>query len=122
MVFDSHSTLPYLWINIFGTEWVIISSILEEFARGNISPDVGSIPKGSHYERTMKIVCETEDRLVAELNDELKDVFRKHVDAQAEATLTTEIDRFIYGYRLGVLMTMEVFKGRDDAIFGGKDS
>ena len=69
----------------------------------------------------MKIVCETEDRLVAELGDDLKEVFRKHVDAQADATLTTEIDKFIYGYRLGVLMTMEVFNGREEAIFGSKD-
>jgi len=33
----------------------------------------------------------------------------------------SEVDIFIYGYRLGVLMTMEVFTGKEDAIFGGED-
>ena len=30
-------------------------------------------------------------------------------------------DKFIYGYRLGVLMTMEVFNGKEDLAVGGKD-
>jgi hypothetical protein len=29
--------------------------------------------------------------------------------------------KFIYGYRLGVLMTMEVFNGSEDAIYGRQD-
>jgi len=94
-----------------------MSSILEEFACG----DVGCFKKGSHYGRTMKILCETEDRLMSVLDGELKETFKKHVDAQAESNLITGIDKFIYGYRLGVLMTMEVFSGREDAIFGSND-
>jgi len=55
------------------------------------------------------------------LDGELKEIFKQHIDARAESDFITGIDRFIYGYRLGVLMTMEVFSGRGDAIFGGKD-
>jgi len=106
---------------IYEKGYLVMSSILEEFARGNISPDVGCFKKDSQYGRTMKTLCETEDRLMSVLGGELKETFKQHVDAQAESNLITGIDKFIYGYRLGVLMTMEVFNGREAAIFGGKD-
>jgi len=69
----------------------------------------------------MKILCETEDQLMPVLDGELKETFKQYINAQAESNLITGIDKFIYGYRLGVLMTMEVFNGREEAIFGGKD-
>ena len=52
------------------------------------------------------------------LEGKLKETLQQYVDAQAETNQITNTDKFIYGYRLGVLMTMEVFNGRHDAIFG----
>ena len=95
-----------------------MKSILEEFARGNISPDVGSIKRGTHYDRTMKALVENENKLTAGLGEELQNIFKQYIDLQLEANQISNIDKFIYGYRLGVLMTMEVFNGREDAIFG----
>jgi len=93
-------------------------SILEEFARGNISPNVGSIRRGTHYDRTMKALVENENKLTEGLVEELQDTMKQYIDLQAEANLISTTDSFIYGYRLGVLMTMEVFNGNDNAIFG----
>ena len=93
-------------------------SILEEFARGNISPNVGSVKRGSHYDRTMKDLVEAENKLTAGLGDELQETMKEYINHQAEANLISTTDSFIYGYRLGVLMTMEVFNGNDNAIFG----
>jgi len=98
-----------------------MQSILEEFARGNINPDVGSITRGSHYDKTMKALCENEDKLSSELTGELAEVLKRYTDLQLEANQITNVDKFIYGYRLGVLMTMEIFIGRDNAIFGKED-
>ena len=95
-----------------------MKNILEEFARGNISPDVGSIKRGTHYDRTMKALVENENKITAGLGDELQNTFKQYIDLQLEANQISGIDKFIYGYRLGVLMTMEVFNGREDAIFG----
>ena len=97
-----------------------MKSILEQFANGNIAPDVGTFKSGTPYARAVEIVASSEDKLLSKLEDELKEVFEKLMDAQMEAVLISNNDKFIYGYRLGVLMTMEVFTGRRDAIFDYK--
>jgi len=96
-------------------------SILEEFARGNISPNVGSVKRGSHYDRLGKALVEAENKITAGLGEELQDTMKQYIDLQGETNLISTTDSFIYGYRLGVLMTMEVFKGSDTAIYGGAD-
>ena len=98
-----------------------MKSILEEFARGNISPEPRFFKRDSHYGHTMKILSDSEEKLLSLLDGELKDTFKQFSDAQAEISLLSGIDRFIYGYRLGVLMTMEVFNGKDGLIVGGED-
>jgi hypothetical protein len=93
-------------------------SILEEFARGNINPNAGAIPKGSQYDLAMRTLSDCENKLMSALDDKLQEVLKQLTDAQAEANLITNTDKFIYGYRSGVLMTMEVFTGGSDSIFG----
>ena len=98
-----------------------MKSILQEFAIGNIDPHVGDIKKGSRYEHICNSANDKERELLSALEGNLKETFIKYTGDMAEAALIAETDKFIYGYRLGVLMTMEVFKGREDAIFGGED-
>lgn len=94
-----------------------MKSILEEFAYGNISPNISAIKKDSPYARAVEIIESNENKLLSKLEDELKESFRKLMNAQSEAVAISNTDKFIYGYRLGVLMTMEVFNGTDDIIF-----
>ena len=95
-------------------------SILEEFALGNINPNDGTIKKGTRYAKVMNLVVDIENKLFSALDEEPKVLFSKYSNAQLEANAISNNDKFIYGYRLGVLMTMEVFKGSDDNIFGGE--
>jgi len=97
-----------------------MKSILEEFAYGNISPEPRFFKKDSHYGRTMKILSDSEEKLLSVLDGELKDTLKKFSEAQAEISLLSGVDRFMYGYRLGVLMTMEVFNSKDDLIVGSE--
>ena len=99
-----------------------MTSILEEFARGNIPSELRTFEKASHFGRTMKILSDTEDRLLAALGDELTEIFKQFSAAQSEINLLSSIDKFVDGYRLGVLMTMEVFNYRDDLVIGGEAS
>ena len=99
-----------------------MKSILEEFARGNIPSELRTFKNDSHFGRTMKVLSDTEDRLLAALGDELTEVFKQFSAAQSEINPLSNIDRFIDGYRLGVLMTMEVFNYRDDLVVGGEVS
>ena len=98
-----------------------MKSILENFAYGNINPDMGIIKKGSKYERIMETIADSEEKLLSMLDGEPKELLITFSSAQLEANSISNVDKFIYGYRLGVLMTMEVFTGREDAIFGTED-
>jgi len=97
-----------------------MSSVLEEFARGNISPEPRLFKTDSHYGRTMRQLSESEEKLLGALSGEQKETLEKFIDAQAEINFLAGIDKFIYGYRLGALMTMEVFAGKENLIAGEK--
>lgn len=97
-----------------------MQSVLEEFARGNISPEPRFFKRGSRYGKAMQMVSDTEEKISSLLKDSDKELLKTFADAQAEISLLSGIDRFIYGYRLGVLMTMEVFDGKGDLIVGGE--
>ena len=98
-----------------------MKTILEEFAYGNISPEPRFFKKDSHYGRTMKTVSDNEEKLLSMLDENAQAMLKQFTEAQAEISLLSCVDRFIYGYRLGVLMTMEVFNGKGDLIAGGED-
>ena len=97
-----------------------MKSILEEFAYGNISPEPRFFKNNTHYGRTMKILSDSEEKLLSVLDGESKETLKKLTDAQAEISILSGVDRFMYGYRLGVLMTMEVFNGKENLIVGGE--
>jgi len=99
-----------------------MQSILKEFALGNINPDDGFFKKDSHYGRVIKAISDSEEKLLSMLDGESKETLIQLTGAQLEANSISNMDKFIYGYRLGMLMTMEVFEGREDAIFGRRDS
>ncbi len=90
-----------------------MKSILEEFALGNISPEPRFFKKNSRYEHAMQQLIDTEEKLFSVLNEQEKELLKTFSETQSEVSFLSGIDRFIYGYRLGVLITMEVFNGKD---------
>jgi len=99
-----------------------MQSVLEEFAYGNISPEPRFYKPGSRYGQALEVLAGYERELLTVLNGQEKGLFEKFVESQTEVNLITNADKFIYGYRLGVLMTMEVFNGKNDLIAGGNGS
>ena len=87
-----------------------MNNILKEFAYGNLNPNNGIIVKGTHYETVVNTIAKTEEKLLSLLDGEQKDLLIQFSSAQSEANAISNTDKFIDGYRLGVLMTMEVFK------------
>lgn len=96
-----------------------MKSILEEFARGNIAPGPRFFKQDSRYARAIKKLTECEDELLAALSEDEKGTLKEFTDTQADIDTLTGVDSFIHGFRLGVLMTVEVFEGKDDLIVGG---
>ena len=86
-----------------------MKSILEEFAYGNISPEVQAFKPDSPYGQVMKAAAGNEQKLLAKLSEEEKIIFEKFIDTQFEINHLTAVKNFIYGYKLGLLMTAEAF-------------
>ena len=95
-----------------------MQSILEEFAYGNVSLPPCSLPQTPAYKEAARLAAVNEENLLARLNEEEKDIFEKFLDAQGEAHHFTEIEHLIRGYKLGVLMTAEVFVTGGDLTAG----
>lgn len=100
---------------------IFMRSILEEFAYGNISPEVQFFKRNSEYGQAMRAVSGNEEKLLARLNEDEKILFEKYADAQSEVNRLTAVGNLIYGYKLGLIMTAEAFVGMDDLITGGEN-
>ena len=88
-------------------------SILEAFAYGELVPFAGLKNESYEYEKARASFFNHEEKLMSMLTDESKEVFKKFTNALIEMQAIDNIDHFIYGYRLGVLMTTEVYAGID---------
>lgn len=97
-----------------------MQSILEEFAYGNISPEVRFFKRNSQYGKAVEVLSYNEEKLIAKLNEEDKSLFEKYVEAQGEINRLTAIDNLLYGYKLGLIMTAEAFVTSGELIAGGE--
>lgn len=94
----------------------MVKSILEQLAEGEFSLKPRFFKPNSQYAHAIGALSECEAQLLVALSkDELK-LLQQFTDAQAEVCRLTGIDQFIYGYRLGMLITTEVFMGKSAAL------
>ena len=93
-------------------------SILEEFAYGNISPEVQTHKRNSELGQAMRAASRNQEQLFEKLGGEDKATFQKYVEAQEEVIQLTAVKNLIYGYKLGLLMTAEAFITGGECIIG----
>ncbi len=96
-------------------------SILQEFAYGNITPNDQSFKKNSAFGEAMKALTNNEEKLLARLGGDDKEIFQKYIDAQGEVNRLTAVKNLIYGYNLGLLMTAEAFLQSGELISGERE-
>ena len=94
----------------------LMSSILEEFAYGNLSPEARLFKRGFQYEEVMRVLSGNEEKLLAVLREDERILFEKYKAAQGEWTKLTAVDNLIDGHKLGLMMTAEAFVGMDDLL------
>ena len=90
-----------------------MGSILEEFAYGNVMPQVQACLRDSEYDRAVALAVRNEQKLLSRLGTEDKDLLQKYVDAQDELNQITAVKNLVYGYKLGLLMASEAFADKD---------
>ncbi len=96
-----------------------MKSILEELYYGNLHPGSRCFRPGSEYDQAANSYLEASDKFCSML-DESQIKAYEDVQAAHDKMIDLElIDRFIYGFRMGFLIAMEVCNTSDDFSVGG---
>lgn len=95
-----------------------MKKILEAFAQDNICTDSQYFSHDSDYGQIFERLVDTEGQLRDLLDEKGKELLEGLAKAQADINCITSTDRFVYGYRLGMLMMMEVLLSSNELIEG----
>lgn len=93
-----------------------MGEILHALANGELITEPSMEIMGSKWKKANDLYCTLGDELLDRLNDDEKRLFNEYADAYSEANFIYSNERFISGYRLGVLMTIEIFEGKHDLL------
>ena len=83
-------------------------SILEELWYGNICPNTGCREATAEAKQLMGYIADHHDNLQATLTDKQKEILEKFDDCYAELTDISEREIFVYAFRLGARIAIEV--------------
>lgn len=98
-----------------------MKNILEDFANDHLQPDSRYFTPNSEYARAIEQLADAENTLRTAIGEPERKLLDDYIKAQDEVIYLTKTDRFIYGYRLGVMMTMEVCHTSDQFVVGGEE-
>ena len=88
-----------------------VMNILEEFWYGNIEPAEYDISSGKEYKDLLQLISRNEDKLLATMTDEQKELFTRYADCVREYQVMAECLLFQNSFRLGGRMMLEVMRG-----------
>ena len=86
-------------------------SILEELWYGNVCPNGGCREATKEAKELMGYIADHHDNLRATLTEEQKEILEKFDDCYAELTDLNEREIFVYAFRLGARIAIEVMRG-----------
>ena len=84
-------------------------SILEELWYGNICPSSGCRERTKEAGELMGYIADNHDALLGMLTDKQKETLEKFDDSYTELTEINEREIFLYAFRLGMRIAIEVF-------------
>ena len=85
-----------------------MKSILEELFYGNVCPNTDCRSKEKEVKELMGYIADHHDTLIAQLNEKQKEIFEKFDDCYNELTDINEREIFVYAFRLGARIAIEV--------------
>ena len=83
-------------------------SILEELFYGNVCPNTDCRSQSKETKELMGYIADHHDKLIKEITDEQKETFEKFTDCYSELTDINEREIFVYAFRLGMKIAIEV--------------
>ena len=91
-----------------------MANILEELWRGNVVP-YGSVRHTPEMTQLMGYIARHHEKLTANLTGELKETFEKFNDCYNELTDINEREIFVYAFRLGMRIAIEVLHDQNSS-------
>ena len=85
-------------------------SILEEFWYGNIEPTEYDTSSSKEYKEILQLISRNEEKLLAIMTDEQKDLFSRYQDCVREYQAMSECLLFQNSFRLGASVMLEILQ------------
>ena len=85
-----------------------MKSILEELFYGNVCPNTDCRNNEKETKELMGYITNHHDNLLKELTDKQKEILEKFDDCYNELTDINEREIFVYAFRLGMRIAIEV--------------
>ena len=85
-------------------------NILEEFWYGNLDPAEYDARPSEEYKELIRLISRNEEKLLATMTDEQKDLFSRYTDCVREFQAMAECLLFQNSFRLGARMMLEVME------------
>ena len=90
-----------------------MKSILEELFYGNICPNTDCRGNDEQTKELMVYIADHHNALKGELTDKQKEILEKFDDCSNELTDINEREIFVYAFKLGARIAIEVLSGKD---------
>ena len=84
---------------------------LEEFWYGNLDPAEYDTSSSEEYKELVRLISRNEEKLLATMTEEQKDLFSRYTDCVREHQAMAECLLFQNSFRLGSRMMLEVMRG-----------
>ncbi len=91
-----------------------MKSVLEELFYGNLCPNTDCRSKEKEVKELMAYIADHHDALIAQLNEKQKEIFEKFDDCWDELTDINEREIFVYAFKLGARIAIEVLSSNTD--------
>ena len=85
-------------------------NILEEFWYGNLEPSEYDSCSTKEYKEVLQLISRNEEKLLATMSDEQKELFSRYTDCVREHQTMAECMLFQSSFRLGGRMMLEVMR------------
>ena len=82
--------------------------ILEELYVGSVRPGERSGKRNAQYRQALDEIIKADDALRATLTKEQMKLFEAYIEAQREVSILTDLETYIYSFRLGAKIMMDV--------------
>lgn len=86
-------------------------NVLEEFCYGNLNPTEYDANTSKEYKELVRLISRNEEKLLATMTDEQKELFSRYTDCVREHQAMAECLLFQNSFRLGGRMMLEVKSG-----------